>query len=88
MDIEVYATVEISNVIDEINKYKWKYRLLPLCEILNNIEWATDREGKEMSWEEKEMFHKWIKRKLEWIEGIKTPNKSFNRNADKTPASG
>ena len=25
---------------------------------------------------------------VEWIEGIKTPNKSFNRNADKTPASG
>ena len=63
-------TIYEFDLIDKINKYEWGHRLVCLCDILDKIEWATEREGKEMDSEIKELLTSYLKRKLEWIESM------------------
>jgi len=68
MEFLVTATVEVQEIINEINKLKAPHRMSCLMDILNQIEWYGVKEKEALSAEDKATLQRWMKRKLEWID--------------------
>lgn len=79
--IDLECKVDVADIIAGINSLNFNQRLTILLSFLNEIEWASEREKKDIDERTKARLKGWLSRKLEWIDELTNSNKQPDSKA-------